>query len=341
MHHHIGQQLRRSLLRRDAGHLHIAEAVIHKGGGIALLPLTAGIGIQMDNVLVVVPAAGFVGKPAVIQIEAAIQQLLRMAQLDLLPGRRIDRQPAHTGIRYTEIVHKAVVLRPDLDRPALLSHQDRLRLTPAQHTARRAYRDNRLPAAVVETRLIPAGQLPAGIVGLAETIIVRQQRRRCRAERGIAEQHLLPTGRVCIGQLQRQLRRAAVGRLVKLPRIAAGIVLKTIAQPYADHIFPRLQRKCVLIIIHQVIRVADIRCQPPLGAALPVDVQLIEAAHGNTQPALAGRRRKATADIRCRHRRLKGIVCHGGLHKGCRKIHRSFLRLSVFRRSRKAGAAAA
>lgn len=130
-------------------------------------------------------------------------------------------------------------------------------------------RQSRLPAAVVKAGAFhPAA--PAGVVVLAEPVIVEQHRGGRGAETVIAFQRPLRPIGAGVGQPEGHLGRAAEPGLVEVPDMAARIVLEPVAQPQAQHVLARLQRQLVGIVIDDIVGIADVGASAPLVIRRPL-----------------------------------------------------------------------
>ena len=120
-----------------------------------------------------------------------------------------------------------------------------------------------------------------------------------------------------------ELGRAPEGRLVKIPDVAAGIVLEAVAQHNADDVFSGLQGQRVGVVIDDVVRVGDVRRQRALGPALPVEKQLIKPAGADDHPGhRRGLQREGFAEAGGGHEMGQGAVIRGGTEKMLWKLHK-------------------
>ena len=72
---------------------------------------------------------------------------------------------------------------------------------------------------------------------------------------------------------KRQLRRRPPRCFVKIPDLAAEIVLKSVSEQDAEHVFtlPQIGSEVISIKVHPVIRIADVGGETAFGYFLPVD----------------------------------------------------------------------
>ena len=323
VHHQVGQKVRSGLLRRDAVHADVAEAVVGKGGGVALgLTAPANVGVQMDDLLVPLPKV--TNEPHVVQTDIPVLQRFRVAKLNGLPRTSRDRQTAHARVVLSEIVNICIPARENGHGSNLSLHRNGGHVRRPKLPRRGIGGKSRRPVRIVKTgeHPPPERRLPTGVVALAEAVIVPQKRRRSHLEGGIPrEKHL-----TAYAKLQGHFGSRAEGGLVEVPDVAAGIVDESVAQDQSHGILPRSQRHLVLVKVHQVLGVGEVGRQESPRQTTAVEVQLVHTAdrHPQSRGGLGIHGQLPTEAV-SRHVTLKGIVVGGRTDIGLTEGHENYL----------------
>ena len=242
VHHKIRQRILRCLLRAQAANPHILKSVIGERRRIDIFAGLADINVFL--------ASGRSVARQVCQIKLSVDQMLAVVHRNCLSCLGRHMQTAHARVVLAKIVQISIVHLSDGNRPQLLFDRNRFDRAENAFPARTLGAERRLPFAGRRTRQQPVRSFFPCVISLAHTVVIGQKRRRSGQKRLIRFQNGLPFLSAAFVQTQRKTRRAAKARLVKIPDIAARIVLKAVSKPDAEHVLSDFeQRRDIIGII--------------------------------------------------------------------------------------------
>ena len=231
IHNHIGQQIFRCLFGGDAGDQDVAEAVVSEFGGIAFRAVTlADVNISVEQGEIPLPQPFIPMEPDVFQIQGVVGLYpFAVYQVNLLAGRAGDVQTADTGSVDTEVVPETVTLRRDGHRLQFLGDHNGFCFAESGFTPGHGSRNGEIPAGVIKISGEQAEILQPGIKILTEAVVVKGDTGGSGTETLVGFDALHVSVGIGPGKGHGKLGCTPIGQFVKVPDVAAGVVLQTVA----------------------------------------------------------------------------------------------------------------
>jgi len=275
----------------QAAHFDVAKAVV---GKVRLKHLALGVSAQ--GVVVRLHGATEHGR-----VEAAISvQGLGMAQGDTLPGTPTHLETHPTGDILSQVkdIDAALGRVHSLGRHSASDANGRIHLRDQGH-GKRTVDLSRLPVTVVESRLIPAGQIAASVLGFAIIDVTQTDGAIGGGAPGAIGGD---DDRAPIGQIDLQLRAQPGLAAIHAAQTQGGIGLGhahapgivAVSEESADRIGPLAQQLCYIVglVLHALTIVGPFGSKDVVAHAAAVEVHLVEAKGRHVERGAAHRGRE-------------------------------------------------